>query len=98
MSDHVSKEGTLTVSPDTLGVTVGLPFDPFWVSGEFERDRMLYEASDVTPTLRSNRAPSPRPNRFRRSGTHASGASRAPASVSDPPVTAGHRDSDSRRR
>lgn len=49
MSDHVSKEGTLTVSPDTLGVTVGLPFDPFWVSGEFERDRMLYEASDVDP-------------------------------------------------
>ena len=49
MSDHVSKEGTLTVSPDNLGVTVGLPSDPFWVSDDFELDRLLHAARDVDP-------------------------------------------------
>ena len=79
MSDHVSKEGTLTVSPDTLGVTVGLPFDPFWVSGEFEGSRLAASLSVGTrPTLRrdhrgrpfgrSKRIASVRARRFRRRG------------------------------
>ena len=98
MSDHVSKEGTLTVSPDTLGVTVGLPFDPFWVSAEFERDRMLYEASGVDPDTSVEQGAVAPPQSLPAEWDAPPARARAPASVLDPPVTAGHRDSDSRRR